>query len=1217
MANESHHSKFHDDLEFQSLLVSCLEAVQGGQQIDIEAIANDHPRYADEIRRFLNDRATLEAFANEFKTEVVPQKDLSAYERTVDSRAAAADWSPGDNIRYIGEYEILEEIARGGMGIVFRARQAQLGRIVALKMILAGKLADDADVERFRREAKAAAQLKHPNIVPVHEIGEHEGRHYFTMDFIDGQSLAEMIREEIFSPRDASELLRKVAMAVHFAHEQGTIHRDLKPANVLVSAENTPHVTDFGLAKMLEPVGADSGAELTATGQILGTRSYMSPEQAAGDQELVGTASDIHSLGAILYATLVGRAPFAADSPIDTLMQVMKKEPVAIRDLNPSVPKDLETVCLKCLSKEPQKRYGTAAEFADDLSRFLEDRPVKARPVGPAQKLIRWSRRNSAIASLIALSAVLLVTGTVLSSYFAVQASRRATAEAEAHALAEEALENEQLATELAQSERDRARTQTQRAEVVLSRSLLEQARSVRLARSEGYRWKAQDLLLESEALSRSYRNASGLADEVKAGLPSRSDLRTELLATLLGNDGRLADSRPALYQVVDPSSTFVGLLEVTSIPPAPTLKVFELGNRREVAKLNLKDFAREMATPSFAISPDGRIAANFYLTEIRLTQLSSGNVIASLIWPRVDEDSDRRTPVASLQGHLEFSADGKYLTAFRARSGNAESALWEIPDNMDSMRESEAPLEIRGELLAKARPSIFGRPGFSPDSKRLAYPEGNHRIIVVNVEDRSRWAEFEVQEPWSLFGPMAFSPKGDSITFVAVREQPRNSSLVVWDFAEKTETHRIVTGTKIWFAPPAMSPNGRFVAAGTPEGDIEIYDLSADEAVLKLKHGGAIRDLGWIGDHRLWSTAAGAMKQWSLSLERPLRTLKTASLGRFPSIRIAFTPDGNRLVVNLGRSKMYVYSWPDATLEQTIDMPMRSAIKVNSSADGNNLVVTGMQDPTRSGAPLAAAGVLPTTVAAFELSSGEELFNYSHPGSQSAAIAENGKVLLLRKDRHKLSFEDAESKREIWSKEFDVSPGSEPVGAIHPKATRIATWVTSLLPGPKNRMLEVWEPATNRLVFRVDEPQDYIVSAQFTRDGINLLTTHTQNLMSTFGQSTADVKGSARVRDGESGELLLEVIGSQVLAAALSDDSTLLAVQFPNQRIELWDVYAAEKLLDWQLPNSTSTQMAKVDLAFTPDGQHLAAVNGSEGAIEILQLRDLRAYLKPYQLQW
>ena len=218
--DESQHSKFHDDPQFQSLLVRCLEALQRGEQIDADSLVAENPKYADEIRRFLDDRGKLEAIAAEFTGDDRTGYDSSPYEPTMDSRSTSGGWSAGDTVRYIGEYEILEEIARGGMGIVFKARQQKLKRVVALKMILAGKLADNADVERFHREARAAGRLKHPNIVPVHEIGEHEGRHYFTMDFVDGPSLADEIRDEALPSRRAAEIVQTAAAAVHFAHEQ-------------------------------------------------------------------------------------------------------------------------------------------------------------------------------------------------------------------------------------------------------------------------------------------------------------------------------------------------------------------------------------------------------------------------------------------------------------------------------------------------------------------------------------------------------------------------------------------------------------------------------------------------------------------------------------------------------------------------------------------------------------------------------------------------------------------------------------------------------------------------------------------------------------------------------------------------------------------------------------------------------------------------------------
>ena len=338
-------SQFLDDPEFQSLLVGCLESLQRGETIDRAAVAKDFPRFAEEINRFLDDRQLLEAAASGFGDVPPSRIAISAYANTMDSNSKPSDFTIGESIRYIGEYEVLDEIARGGMGVVFRARQRKLNRVVALKMILAGRLADSSDIERFYREARAAGKLQHTNIVPVHEIGEHEGRHYFTMDFVDGPSLAETIRDETLAPRAAAELVRVTAQAVQYAHERGTIHRDLKPGNVLIDTNGQPKVTDFGLAKMLGAIDDETRADLTASGQVLGTPGYMSPEQASGKQELIGPASDIYSLGAILYASLTGRAPFVADSAVDTLMQVINREPVSPRELNPSVPKDRAIAC--------------------------------------------------------------------------------------------------------------------------------------------------------------------------------------------------------------------------------------------------------------------------------------------------------------------------------------------------------------------------------------------------------------------------------------------------------------------------------------------------------------------------------------------------------------------------------------------------------------------------------------------------------------------------------------------------------------------------------------------------------------------------------------------------------------------------------------------------------------------------------------------------------
>jgi serine/threonine protein kinase len=288
-----------------------------------------------------------------------------------------------------GDFLILEEIARGGMGVVYKARQVSLNRIVALKMILAGHFAGAEAVLRFRAEAEAAATLQHPNIVAIHEVGEYDGRQYFSMEYVEGPNLTALVRNGLVPAIQAARYLQTFAEAIHYAHTLQILHRDLKPSNLLIDQRGQPRITDFGLAKRL-----NADFELTATGQTLGSPAYMSPEQAMGKKGEVGPRSDIYSLGGVLYFLLTGRAPFAAETLQMTLDQVVKNPPVAPRILNPSVPRDLETICLKCLEKEPTRRYASAKELANELGRFLRHEPIQARRSGVVRRSTQWSRRN-------------------------------------------------------------------------------------------------------------------------------------------------------------------------------------------------------------------------------------------------------------------------------------------------------------------------------------------------------------------------------------------------------------------------------------------------------------------------------------------------------------------------------------------------------------------------------------------------------------------------------------------------------------------------------------------------------------------------------------------------------------------------------------------------------------------------------------------------------
>jgi serine/threonine protein kinase/outer membrane protein assembly factor BamB len=421
------------DERLDQLLADYIQNAEAGHApLPAEFIAA-HPEFDVELGEFFSDRQrfarALQPLHPIHEQAAVPgptgNPSSAASEPTVMAGPAEERQRSPTHVRYFGEYELLEEIARGGMGVVYRARQANLKRIVALKMILVGQLANDEEIRRFYAEAQAAARLEHPQIVPIFEIGQHEGQHYFTMAFVDGESLAHRVARQMLAAREAAALVRKVALAISFAHAEGVVHRDLKPANILLDRAGEPHVTDFGLAKRVGAASGDglSAANITATGQVLGTPSYMPPEQASGRTGDVGPLADIYSLGAVLYYLLTGRPPFQAASSLDTLLQVIHDEPVPPRLLNPTIPRDLNTICLKCLDKEPQRRYASARDLADELERFANDEPILARPPSWAERSWRWLRkqhRNVALTAAAA-AATLLVAVVGLAGWLAYQ----------------------------------------------------------------------------------------------------------------------------------------------------------------------------------------------------------------------------------------------------------------------------------------------------------------------------------------------------------------------------------------------------------------------------------------------------------------------------------------------------------------------------------------------------------------------------------------------------------------------------------------------------------------------------------------------------------------------------------------------------------------------------------------------------------------------------
>ncbi len=426
-----------------------------------EFISSVEQRLRSTLRSRLSQRGTDEPLAGD-RTQAYTPSDPGAKsagapatargdrDLTHDTMALATGHDVPVSIRSGGtppDYRILGMLGKGGMGVVYRALHVPLNRIVAMKMILSGGYASTEQIVRFKREAEAAARLTHPNIVQVYDVGEHRGVPFFSLEYVEGDSMGAMLQKAALSDDRAAELLVQIARAVQFSHDRGILHRDLKPQNILITSAGIPKVADFGLAKRLE----DDCIEQTHTGDVIGTPGYMAPEQARGEKS-IGPRCDVYSLGAILYCVLTGRAPFVGPTPFETIRQVLAEEPLAPSRLQPKMNRDLETICLKALEKEPTKRYQSAAELADELQRVIDGQPILARPITNRERAWKWCKRNPKVASLTAVAAALLILlfagGYIAAGVINTKKIAETTARQEADSNAQAAIEAEGIARE-------------------------------------------------------------------------------------------------------------------------------------------------------------------------------------------------------------------------------------------------------------------------------------------------------------------------------------------------------------------------------------------------------------------------------------------------------------------------------------------------------------------------------------------------------------------------------------------------------------------------------------------------------------------------------------------------------------------------------------------------------------------------------------------------
>jgi WD40 repeat protein/serine/threonine protein kinase/tetratricopeptide (TPR) repeat protein len=1064
-------------------------------------------------------------------------------------------------------YEIVEILGRGGMGVVYKARQVALKRLVALKVILAGGHTDAAGRERFRREAEAVARLQHPGIVQVYETGESGGLPYMSLELVGGGSLDKKLAGVPQPPRQAAGLVETVARALQAAHEAGIVHRDLKPANVLLSLsrepavsggpalaggsrlnECGPKITDFGLAKQLE-----EGAGQTHTGAIMGTPSYMAPEQAEGRVKDVGPRADVYALGAILYEALTGRPPFRGTTPWQTVLQVRDRGPVPPTQLQPGVPRDLETICLKCLQKDQARRYDSAHELAEDLRRFLAGEPIHARPVGTIERALKWMKRRPATAALVGVSSLALVAcvGLAVGLFF--------------YGKLEDANRN----LDTANKDLDTLNKNLDTANKNLDAA-------ARLASTERDEKEIQRGLAQSAAT-----NEAKLRREIE---------RLKYLAQMSG-------AWLAWQQLDFPRMrSWIDQYDPKKINASQDLRGFEWYYLRRLAHTELLVLPWNGEGTSLAFSPDGSRVAAAGMGALKEWDARTGKELLSL--------GHRPNDPNKVLG-FAFSPDGTRLATTAIAFNKEGPPLPTSARHIFRIHDAETGKVLHDWIVStSALPGLApGSLAFSPDGTRLAAPLAGG----VWMWDTKTGKLVERLTPdgdsFQIRSGVVFSPDGKYLTAAGARIKPGEAAgfeVIVWDQAQKKVSTTLRGHTDV-VTGVAFSPDSRQIGTSSQDQTVGAWDVGTGRRVQTLKgHSGSVTGVAFTADGRFLVSSGmdQTLRIWDrMPIPQRSRTLK----GHFGAVlAVAASPDGERLA-SLGKDQT-VRVWDAFEEQEATTFSQHQSMGGAVAFSPDSALLAGMGSNLQSGATGIRLWDARTGQQKQELNA-PDLFG---PDGECRALAFVAKDRLLsghaggflkawdlRTGRQEtppqghpskvygLAFNAHGSRYATCNEQFkvqvwDAATGAEAVSlrgeagkgwsvAFSPDGQRLAAGCT-------DSAVRVWDLATGAETFTLKGHRGYAYAVAWSPDGSKL--------------AAAAEDHTVRVWDVADGHQLLSLEGhtSEARSVVFSPDGRRLATGSRDPTVRLWDVDSGEQVL------TVDTGQGGVwNLAFSPDGARLA----------------------------